>query len=359
MSSFGTTPQSFSPTVNTSLAGISPYSSTPTQQTGFLGSGLANVNQVATGQTKPGIRAANLQGWGDVVGTDARYAEPNVGLAAPNQQQINNVVMDRYQNNPAAMAARGLQTLGQFGGMINPAAALAAPLGSAIDYGVRQSYGIPSNTTGLAGTLGGFLGSQLGLGPAGAILGSSTGQALASETPGETFGRGMFGGIARLAGGLLGGELGGQVGSTLGGTALGNLAKMAMAYQGMKNQQQQTRDINTAQGRQTQYANQLANLVNNPNSFQNSALFKAQREQALREGLRGLAAQGKLGSGARAYAMGNVASNVANQYYNQEANRLASLAGNSAQQVELARARANAQGAQNYQLMQLASQYLS
>lgn len=348
-----------------SLFGIASYGSAPTQygtDVGFLGSGIKSIAQQAADQTKEGISSPTIAGWGEVTPTTAKYGSLDSALANPEQSKINQVVGYRYSNDPATQAAKALGIIGQFGALANPAFGIASPVGAAVDAYAREKYGMPQNTQGMLGSIGTALGAQAG--PLGSIMGNSLGQtagaSLSGNAPaGETFGRSMFGNIANTIGSVLGGSIAGPVGAKLGSMTLGDLAKVAMAAQTISNQQQQSRDIAAAQGRNSQYANQLANLVNNPDSFQNSALFKSQREQALREGLRGLAAQGKLGSGARAYAMGNVASNIANQYYNQEANRLANLAGTSAQQVELARARANAEGARNYQLMQLASKYLS
>lgn len=352
----------------TTTFGISPYSSMPTQapsEIGFLGSGIKSIAQQTADQTKEGIRSPTIAGWGEVTPTTARFNAPATTFANPNpeeQAKINQVVGYRYSNDPATMAAKGLSTLGQFGALANPALGLASPVGMALDAYARDKYGIPQNVTGIGGAIGNAVGATAG--PFGAMIGSNlgraTGASLSGEAPaGETFGRGMLGSIANTIGGVLGGSIAGPIGAKVGSMTLGDLAKVAMAAQAYGNQRQQSRDIAEAQGRARNYSNQLSSLVQNPTSFQNSAMFKAQRAQALREGLRGLAAQGKLGSGARAYAMGNVASNIANQYYNQEANRLANLAGTSAQQVELARAKANAEGARNYQLMQLASQYLS
>lgn len=356
---------------NTSLANLESYYSSPTQigysspfstqsPVGYLGSlatqpSTAEQQQVRQMMSNPAD--TTLMGWNDQL--SAQQQMQNLSpVSSWNTNQVQDQLRNAYENNPFTRAAQAAQTLGTYGSMLNPAAGLAGLAGSAADYGLKSYYGQNPSAQGIAGTIGGTLGSSLA-GPAGAVLGTSTARALASETPGQTFGTSMGTGVGSTLGSLLGGSIAGPIGARIGSMTLGDLAKVAMAAQSFGNQQRQAKDVGRAQEQQQQYANQLAGLVSNPDSFQNSAMFKSQRAQALKEGLRGLAAQGKLGSGARAYAMGNVASNIANQYYNQEANRLANLAGSAQQQVELARAKANAEGARNYQLMQLASKYLT
>lgn len=87
------------------------------------------------------------------------------------------------------------------------------------------------------------------------------------------------------------------------------------------------------------YANQLANLQANPDSFKSSAAYQAAESSAINAARRQAAASGTLGSTNILNNIQKTANNTALQWYNQEASRLAQLsnAANSAAALKTAK----------------------
>lgn len=171
--------------------------------------------------------------------------------------------------------------------------------------------------TGDAGTMGGDPGTYEGFDPTNYFTGYDDG---------TDFGGGFYppedGGFG--GGSFLDSILGTL--STLGTNALGNLtsggnlANILAGLYGAHQSGQAARD-------QGFYGDQLKSLYQNPQSFTMNPAYQTMYDQGLEAVNRTASAKGMLGSGNRLLELQSTGAKLANLAYNDEANRLASLAG--------------------------------
>jgi hypothetical protein len=292
-------------------------------------------------------------GWGDATQTNSwKNSAFNPGV-------INSRIaaQEAYNQSPLSTVTSFISKVSPFVGMVNPALGGLLGLGSmAADAANRASYGASQNTTGLGGAAGGMLGGMMA-GPMGGLIGRSLGTGIGASlggSDGMSAGGNAFGtGVAGTLGGFLGGPIGSKIGSELMGAALSNQAINAANQR--SSEMMGRADPFGAQ--RAAYGGQLNNLMSNPNGILNNPAYKAQYDLALQQATRAAAAEGKLGSGSRVAALGKVAGQTASQAYNQEANRLAGLAGanlsNPAAIQQALAAQAEAQALKQRQLMGL------
>jgi len=143
-----------------------------------------------------------------------------------------------------------------------------------------------------------------------------------------------------------------------GGLSPSNLFKGGL---GLYDYSQKRRALNSAENtynqyndQARQYATQLANLQANPDSFKNNPSYIAAEKQAREAARRQAAASGMLGSSGGINNIGRASANTANTFYNQEANRLASL---GAMNSTAANNAASARAAKSDQLTGAYTQY--
>lgn len=112
----------------------------------------------------------------------------------------------------------------------------------------------------------------------------------------------------------------------VGGLANSNIANIAKTGAGLYNLYGNYKNA----GQTGQYQDQLSNLISNPATMNSNPAYQYAQKTAQDAARRQAAASGMLGSGNLLAALQDRSSDVASQWYNQEANRLAALSKNSA-----------------------------
>lgn len=167
------------------------------------------------------------------------------------------------------------------------------------------------------GTMGGDPGSYSGFDPTNYFTGDDGGDFGGGFYPPEDGGFGGGGGFLDSILGTLG-NLGGNALGNL--TSGGNLASILASLYG-------ARQSGNAAREQGFYGDQLKSLYQDPSSFKLNPAYQTMYDQGLEAVNRTAAAKGMLGSGNRLLELQNTGAKLANLAYNDEANRLASLAG--------------------------------
>lgn len=294
------------------LSGIG--TSTPVDSTGFAG-----ISSPQTTVQQGGLTPANISGWGDVVPTDARYENRYGAFGGTDQANTNNkVVMDRYNADPITQGTSFLGGLAKYAGMINPALGAILGLGSTAANQVnRASYGLPNDYS----NWGGLVGSTLGGGGIGSAIGGTLGKLGVQAAQGNTatLGDTALNSALKTGGGYLGGLLGGSTGSAIGSALAGSLPNaIGTGYQIYEQNQAANRLDNLAkqaEGDSSYYSTAMRNLIENPDSFKNTGVYRSAYDTAMNEGRRAMAAQGMLGSGGRVAGLAKLANNTANSNY--------------------------------------------
>lgn len=335
---------------------------------------LGNMSGLMGPQKSPSV-----QGWGDM---SFGQLDPTKNPALrysdmPTTSEIANTLRSRYENSPLTQAASYMKTFAPVAGFFGPlAGAVTGLAGQAADTASRSYYGQNASGAPLGGTVGGMIGSQVG-GPLGGLIGrvagnyvggQVTGDPNAGEQAGQTAARGIGGmAINSMTQGM--GPVGGLVGSLLGrginaamggapgsentgyansiGNGLGQLAQTGLNYymsnraasqaenaqrQAAGQQRQLAQEmmsrVDPFGTQRAQYGTQLQQLTQNPEqALMSNPILAAGYRQALQQGNRAMAASGNLGSGARVAALAQLAPAYLGNIYNQEAGRLANLAG--------------------------------
>lgn len=342
---------------------------TPAQygNTGFLGGGLSSIGNTTpvdssgfAGISSPqntvqqvGLTPANISGWGDVVPTDAKYENRYGAFGGTNQANTNNkVVMDRYNSDPVTQGSNVLSGLAKYAGMINPALGAVLGIGSSAANQInRASYGLPNDYSNWGGVVGNVLGGG-GIGSAVAgTLGKLGVQAAQGNT--ATLGDTALNSTLRTGGGYLGGLLAGNTGSAIGSVLASNLPNaLGTGYQIYEQSRAANRLNNLAkqaEGDSNYYSNATRNLIENPDSFKNTGVYRSAYDTAMNEGRRAMAAQGMLGSGGRVAGLAKLANTTANSNYGSYLQNLqnmvnmnsATTASNLAKLAEAAKGRRN------------------
>lgn len=346
---------------------------TTSTNTGFLGAGLSSfgnnkTNIDASGfsgisspqdtSTTQGIRPANIEGWGDVVGTNAKWESPYSAFGGNSGVANNNrIVNDRYQNDPLTQASSIMGSIAKYGSMINPAIGSLFGLGgAALGQGVRASYGLPNDYS----NWGGAVGSVLGGGGIGSAIGGALGKMGVQGMQGnyDNMGNTALNSALKTGGSFLGGSLFGPVGANIGGRLAGELPGLLAGGYGVYKQNQAANRLNNlakqSENDSRYYSDSVRSLMDNPDSFANTNMFKTQYDRALNQGTRVMANQGMLGSGGRVAGLTDLATRNANNFYNQELNNRMQMAqlNNPQQASVLARLAEAAKGRRNTMIMQ-------
>lgn len=365
---------------------LSGYSTNPTAaDTSYSygvnpASNFSNVLGNMSGLMGP-QKSPSVQGWGDMsFGELDPTKNPALRYSQmPSTQEIANTMQSRYENSPWATAARYAKQFAPLASFAGPVVGtIANTAASAADLAARGYYGQMSNPgtqTGaqVGSTVGGLLGGPLGS-FAGRQVGGYAGSQIAGEQgpTGSDIGRNAAGMIGNMAVNSMtqnAGPLGGLVGSLLGrginaamggapgsentgyansiGNGLGQLAQTGLNYymsnraasqaenaqrQAAGQQRQLAQEmmsrVDPFGTQRAQYGTQLQQLTQNPEqALMSNPILAAGYRQALQQGNRAMAASGNLGSGARVAALAQLAPAYLGKIYDQEAGRLASLAG--------------------------------
>lgn len=343
------------------------------QNTGFLGSGLSSFGTNKTNidssgfsgisspqdtNTNAGIKPANISGWGDVVGTDAKWESPYSAFGGGAGVANNNrIVGERYQNDPLTQASSVMGSIAKYGAMINPAlGALAGMGGAGLGQAVRSSYGLPNDYSNWGGTVGSLLGGG-GIGSAvGGMLGKMGVQGMQGNY--DMMGDTALSSALKTGGSYLGSSLFGPAGATIGGRLASELPGLLAGGYGVYKQNQAANRLNNlakqSENDSRYYSDSVRSLMDNPDSFANTNMFKQQYARALNQGTRAMANQGMLGSGGRVAGLTDLATRNANNFYNQELNNRMQMAqlNNPQQASVLARLAEAAKGRRNTMIMQ-------
>ena len=282
----------------------------------------------------------------NVAPVTAKYKSPfDVTYNDMQDRYNNNVVNTRYEQDPITTAANAMRTVGKYGSLANPALGISGIVGNVVDMANRSSYGLPNDYSGIAGSVASNL---VGGGLGGMTLGNLTSAGVKDMQNTGSFGDEFGSGMAK---GLLGMTLGqfGPLGS-LANMGLGDMLKTGLGVYGAYNTNRLMKDYagkadvtgRLGQLQQNLYANKASNPV-----------YRNDLEQARREAIAAMSAQGKLGSGARVTAASKLAENSAdrnfqnyaqsylqnmgNQYNVESQNNLNVLRGKLAQQQMLQR----------------------
>lgn len=282
--------------------------------------------------------------WGrevNITPAAAKYKSPYDITYNDMQDEFNNRnVYGRYQNNPLTQLSSSLQTVGKYGSLVNPSAAIAGPVGSLLDMGVRSHYGLPNDYSSLGGSLAN---AAVGGGIGGMTLGNLTSAGIKSyQNTGEfgpSFGEGMGRGLTSMVLGQFG-PLG-----QLANMGLGDWLKTGVGAYNAYKTNQMVKDFERGNDVTGQLANLQQSLYANKAS---NPVYKADLDQARNEAIAALSAQGKLGSGSRVTAATRLAEesanrqfqtyaqnylqNMGNQYATQSQNNLNNLKAKLAQQ---------------------------
>lgn len=340
--------------------------------TGFLGGGLGTIGSIKSpdssgfaGISSPtdtraqtGVQSANVAGWGDVVDTNAKYENRYGAFGGTPQADINNrTVMGRYEADPVTQGTGILGSIAKYAGMINPALGGMLGLGATAANQInRASYGLPNDYSNWGGLAGGLLGG----GGIGSAIGSTIGKMGVQGLQGNynAMGDTALNSALRTGGGFLGGQLfggvGAQIGSDLAGRLPGLLATGAQIYSQNRAANRMNELARQAEGDSRFYSDSVRNLVQNPDSFKNTDVYRSAYNTAMNEGRRTMAQQGMLGSGGRVAGLAGLSNEVANRNYQGYLQNLQMLAAqnNPAAANQLAMLAEAAKGRRNTMIMQ-------
>lgn len=238
----------------------------------------------------------------------------------PVQSDYNNrVVQNRYDDNPLTKVANALGLVGQYGSLVNPAAAPAGLVGGLMNMGLRGYYGLPNDYSGLAGSVannvvGGGMGGML----AGSLANAGVRDYQNTGDFGDTLGKNVIGGISS---GVLG-----QFGpyGQLANMGIQNLMKMGL---GAYNQYATNKAVKEA-GSDTDVAGRMNSLYANK---ANNSVYRNDLDNSRNEMIAALAAQGKLGSGSRVVAAGKLAGQNADKQFQNYATNMQNAYNQNAQ----------------------------